>query len=135
MKKMKKEPGKERVNKNAMSKTNKYDIYGEINGIGDAIDANSKTKLINKESDDLDYDSLMVEMKIQLKEEVAINDDAQTKAFSKAMNETWISGNDDDNGNNDTDDKYDYLNGAHHKYEEKGNTAFQCKNNNTEGEK
>ena len=48
MKKMKKEPGKERVNKNAMSKTNKYDIYGEINGIGDAIDANSKTKLINK---------------------------------------------------------------------------------------
>ena len=121
MKKIKKKPRKERLNKNTMSKSNKYDVYGEINGIGEAIDANSKTKLTNKSRDDLDHDVLIVEMKLQLKEEVTINEDVQTKVFSKAMNERWISKGDN---NDDTDDKDGKPNVARHKCEGKDKKAF-----------
>jgi len=47
-----------------MSKTDQYDIYGEINGIGEVLGADSKTKLTNKESDDLDHGALLFGMKI-----------------------------------------------------------------------
>ena len=123
MKKIKKKPRKERLNKNTMSKSNKYDVYGEINGIGEAIDANSKTKLTNKSRDDLDHDVLIVEMKLQLKEEVTINEDVQTKVFSKAMNERWISKGDDANVMDNKDGK---PNHKHHNCKWKGKKAFQC---------
>ena len=66
---MKKEPGKERLNKNKMSETDQYDVYREINRIGEVLGAYSKTKLTNEERDDLDYGALLFGMKMQLKEQ------------------------------------------------------------------
>jgi len=91
-----------------------------------------KTKFTNKESDDLDHNVLLFGMKMQLKEEVAINEIEPTKVFNNAINETWISGVD---GDNDKDEEDDNLNNVHHKCEEKDKKAFQCKKNNAEGEK
>ena len=61
---MKKEPGEKRLNKNEMSETDQYDVYREINGIGEVLGADSKTKLTNEESDALDHGALLFGMKI-----------------------------------------------------------------------
>jgi len=58
---------------------------------------------------------------MQLKEEDAINENEQTEVFNNAMNETWISGDNDDN---DTDKEDDDLNNVHHKCKEKNKKAF-----------
>ena len=77
--------------------------------------------MTNEESNDLDHDVLLFEMKMQLKEEDAINENERTEVFNNAMNETWISGGDVDD---DKDEEDDNLNNVRHKCKEKDKKAF-----------